>query len=1018
MKKIKFTCPHCEAKLRVPTHLAGVSAPCPKCGATITAPSDLTTAVVEAPVQRRAANAVASPAPQRVRQQVGATAVLEAPVSQVVTAAPAPVPVAQPMSPIVAAVSHPNPVEAKIAAPSRPLPTPIPAARECDAAPVAVPARSMPTPVPAAVEQPPILVQAPVPPVLFVPPAPVSEAALQMEDERSAPPALIEDEATVVVEEQVYEMPPAPEPVSPLAPITQPIRVSPPAGDLPISRDNSSTPGTLPRLDVSLGGQDLAGAATVLFGEGAAHQGRSRLVLPQPGAAVSAGNPGDFLVPPSAPVPAPDAAVLPTPVPVPLTPPPMVERVVHPWMEESVDDFVEETIEETLPEHEEATLEPLEAVESGLPIVALPHYKTIPLPNETAPLSLDELEGEETGAEPWEETAILENDAIFDPEGYLGEPSIDEWHATPDDQIVPPLDLPERLESEMPPPRLAPPIAPPFPADWPEIDTAPVPVPMGRAPFPPTPEEEAELPENPLHEGSFGRLFAQQAPPDQVVPGPLGMVAGQASGNSSEISEPAVESDVLDELFYSNPRESGGKKQFSKMVVVATSTIVGLAIFLIVAVYIVLKAFGMLDPAGSYAEPEGGDPVAETAPGGALALKPKGVIVPSSVPDPGIDDAPAVIDPVAMLREGSAPVDQAGNPPAAAPSDSPAISFDEKVQQRVNGTRGVGGSVIGAPSLDLEQTPPTDFSGVIPPPPTNPPAVDSPPTAPDAAPGIVEAAPLASLTPSATPGVEALPMTAVEAAEPGNAPAATPRSIEPPVTKDPNYNPPASFAAPGPNDGALGKTRDLLDAFLRAPDWATRVNYVYQGDSLRATIEDYHKKWAYKPFGRYSVQLYQMEADVSLGGPYWVFIVSTSDEEEGFPLIVRTENGLLKVDWDIFAEFSDRHFLRFREGTMAPPATFRLIVERFSDYYGSDKDTFTDLNDYYVYQVNPPYGDLNEFSEFAFVKKDSPLAAQLDKLVRLGDEPLAVVIKLDQKTFPHGVKHYVITELLTEGWFR
>jgi hypothetical protein len=876
----------------------------------------------------------------------------------------------------------------------------------------------VPTPVSAPVERPPALVPAPIPPALFVPPAPVSEAVPPTEDERSAPPALIEDEAAVVVEEQVYEMPPAPEPVSPLAPITQPIRLSPPAGDLPISRENSSAPGTLPRLDVSLAGQDLSGAAAVLFGEGAAHQGRTRLVLPQPGAAVSAGNPGDFLVSPSAPAPVAAVAPSPVPVPVPLTPPPAIERIVHPWTEESVEDIAEEALEETWPEYEEATLEPMEAVEPGLPIVAPPHYKTIPLPNETAPLSLDELEGEEAGAEAWDETAILENDAIFDPEGYLGEPALDEWHDAPDAHMAPALDLPDGMERETPPPpHRASPIAPPFPADWPEIETSPVPVPMGRAPFPPTPEEDTELPENPLHEGSFGRLFAQQAPPqqappEQVVPGPLGMGAGQASVDPAEAPDFAAEGDVLDELFYSNPRESGEKKQFSKMVVVATSTIVGLAIFLIVAVYIVMRAFGMLDIAESPAEPEGGDPVAESAPGGTLAVKPKGVIVPSSVPDPGIDDAPAVIDPVAMLREGSTPVDQAGNPAAAATSDSPAISFDEKVQQRVNGTRGVGASVIGAPSLDLEQTPPTDFSGSISPTLTNPPVADTPPPAPVAAPGIAEVAP------PATAGAAALPMTAIEAAEPGNAPVATPRSIEPPVTKDPNFNPPASFAAPGPNDGALGKTRDLLDAFLRAPDWATRVNYVYQGDSLRATIEDYHKKWAYKPFGRYSLQLYQMEADVSLGGPYWVFIVSTSDEEEGFPLIVRTENGLLKVDWDIFAEFSDRHFLRFREGTMSPPATFRLIVERFSDYYGSDKDTFTDLKDYYVYQVNPPYGDLNEFSEFAFVKKDSPLAAQLDKLVRLGDEPLAVVIKLDQKTFAHGVKHYVITELLTEGWFR
>ena len=40
MKKIKFTCPNCHAKLRVATHLAGVTAPCPKCGVKIMAPTD------------------------------------------------------------------------------------------------------------------------------------------------------------------------------------------------------------------------------------------------------------------------------------------------------------------------------------------------------------------------------------------------------------------------------------------------------------------------------------------------------------------------------------------------------------------------------------------------------------------------------------------------------------------------------------------------------------------------------------------------------------------------------------------------------------------------------------------------------------------------------------------------------------------------------------------------------------------------------------------------------------------
>jgi hypothetical protein len=102
---------------------------------------------------------------------------------------------------------------------------------------------------------------------------------------------------------------------------------------------------------------------------------------------------------------------------------------------------------------------------------------------------------------------------------------------------------------------------------------------------------------------------------------------------------------------------------------------------------------------------------------------------------------------------------------------------------------------------------------------------------------------------------------------------------------------------------------------------------------------------------------------------------------------------------------------------MAPPATFRLILERFTDYYGSDRDAFTDLGDYLVYQVYPPYGE-TEFSEFVFVKKDSELGRKLDKLVGIGDEPLAVVVTLDQQAFAHGVKHYVLSELVTEGWFR
>jgi hypothetical protein len=711
---------------------------------------------------------------------------------------------------------------------------------------------------------------------------------------------------------------------------------------------------------------------------------------------VRAGSPGDFIVSPAVP-----ARVIETipqpPIPVPLTPP-ALENVEVPQLEAPVDEFVGETGDDYRVAFDESLMEP-SATEAALPPVEVAsHFPELPMQEEVEPLSLDDLEGGEV----WDEDLILGNDAIFDPEDYHGVPDFED-----------PYDLEEAPTSLMPvvqgapdddawehsiPARPGTLLAPPFPEHWPEIETSPVPV--GGPPPLAAHEDETELPANPLHEGSFGRLFAQQAPPDQVVPGPLGAMLMAPSVSGNEVHQPAPmagEDDILDELFTAPERFPGEKRGLSKTAIMAISTVVGVAIFSIIGVYFVINSFlGGLDPAEAYREPDAGSTPAGTEPGGTLSVKPKGVTVPTSAPEPGIVDAPAVIDPVAMLRDGSATTVGAGGSPV--PSDPPAVSFEEKVQQAVNGPRSAGGSVIGsAPSLDLLDTPATDFSGVV------------PPTVPAPAAGEAPAA----ATPSSSPSGAAEPA----GPEVGDG-AVAPRSLDPAAAKDPNYNPPASFAAPGPNDGALGKTHDLIDAFLRAPDWATRVNYVYQGESLRAAIEDYHRKWAYTPFGRYSLQLYQMETDTSLGGPYWVFIVSTNDQEEGFPLIVRTENGLLKVDWEIFAEFSDRHFLRFREGTMAPPATFRLIVERFSDYYGSDKDAFTELKDHYVYQVNPPYGDLNEFSEFVFVKKDTPLAKQLDGLVRLGDEPLAVVVTLDNKPFAHGVKHFVITELLTEGWFR
>ena len=52
------------------------------------------------------------------------------------------------------------------------------------------------------------------------------------------------------------------------------------------------------------------------------------------------------------------------------------------------------------------------------------------------------------------------------------------------------------------------------------------------------------------------------------------------------------------------------------------------------------------------------------------------------------------------------------------------------------------------------------------------------------------------------------------------------------------------------------------------------------------------------------------------------------------------------------------------------------------------------------------------------MKADSEIAKKLDEVVGLGEQPLAVIVTLSQESFPHGVKHLVITDYVTEGWFR
>lgn len=221
---------------------------------------------------------------------------------------------------------------------------------------------------------------------------------------------------------------------------------------------------------------------------------------------------------------------------------------------------------------------------------------------------------------------------------------------------------------------------------------------------------------------------------------------------------------------------------------------------------------------------------------------------------------------------------------------------------------------------------------------------------------------------------------------------------------------------PGRADPLAGVGR-ALDSFLRAKTWKDALPYIYRGEELASRVEDYYKEHEYEPLGNFSRQLFQIEEDPEMDGPYWVYLISMSPEDQGFPVIVREEDGEKKVDWEMFAEFRDRSFARYVEEGRAEKSTFRVVAERKRDYYAPDKDAIGDLDDYFIFTLNAPYGRLDEFSIDAFVDAESEVAVEMGEVLGPTDSPLAVVLTVEKREIANGVDKYVIVDYVTEGWF-
>ncbi|MCB1237966.1 MAG: hypothetical protein KDM91_23065, partial [Verrucomicrobiae bacterium] len=222
--------------------------------------------------------------------------------------------------------------------------------------------------------------------------------------------------------------------------------------------------------------------------------------------------------------------------------------------------------------------------------------------------------------------------------------------------------------------------------------------------------------------------------------------------------------------------------------------------------------------------------------------------------------------------------------------------------------------------------------------------------------------------------------------------------------------------APGHGEGdILTEPRAALDGFLRAGSWEERLKYIYEGETIRSRVAKYYATHADRAFTDYLPEFEEMgEASGAGSPPFFLYYVSLAGENYDVPvMILKTSDGP-KVDWDTFVEFHDRQFARYVETGSAEPAVFRVALARQS-YWGPDRSAFTDRDNYLCLKVSPPYP---ESQIEAFVAKDSELGRQLEGAVVWGAPPLAATVELKREKFAHGATHYIVSKLITDGWFR
>lgn len=189
-----------------------------------------------------------------------------------------------------------------------------------------------------------------------------------------------------------------------------------------------------------------------------------------------------------------------------------------------------------------------------------------------------------------------------------------------------------------------------------------------------------------------------------------------------------------------------------------------------------------------------------------------------------------------------------------------------------------------------------------------------------------------------------------------------------------------SMSAPsttsGDEEGAIPEAAkpavEALKRFLAAPTVAERLRHTLGADMMQPLMERYYARSPEGPITVDRVQFIRLDPNPELGsGRHCILSLENKSWEFPVPVMLEEQADGFKVDWLAFVEFKDRLLEKFFQNYQEGPTPFHVGIMRH--HYFEDGVPNVDRKDAFRIGPAPP----NTFQAYAFLDKDSPLAAEL-----------------------------------------